>query len=93
LAVGRCSGCGRTGSAARVKNHIISCQEYLALFRSRPAECRDPETEYQCFTAVSQDETSAERRDVRLRERFVEMARLQGIEAQRWRQPRDILED
>ncbi len=94
MPTGRCAGCGFSDSCTKVKGHILGCPEYLALFRKTPERCLDPAAEHARFKA--EDDTSearAERRDQRLSDRFAEMDRLASIQAARWRQPKDILED
>lgn len=44
---GRCSGCGlEDASCSKIRTHVMSCSEYVALFKTTPDDCLDPEDEY-----------------------------------------------
>lgn len=44
---GRCSGCGlEDASCSKIRTHVMSCPQYVALFQSEPQRCLDPEDEY-----------------------------------------------
>jgi hypothetical protein len=93
MAQGRCAGCGYSGSCVQVGTHILTCPDYLELFRNSPDKCLDPEAEYQRHKDEDNSETRAERRDQRLAQRHAEADRLHALEEARWRKPADIFED
>lgn len=94
MAMGRCSGCGLVGSCKKVEIHVLTCPSYLTLFRTEPERCLDPASEQQRYkTHEDTSQARAARRDTRLRHRFAEMDRHQSMQAQRWRTPKDILEE
>lgn len=93
MAVGRCSGCKVTGPRKKIENHVLSCPQYLELFRADPARALDPVTEARRYAQEDTCAARAARRDVRLRERFAEMDAHASAQADRWRVPHDILED
>jgi hypothetical protein len=94
MPAGRCSGCGLNDSARKVALHVLTCSRYLDLFRQDPARCLDPAAEYERYrTEELNPEARAERRDVRLRDRFAELDRQQAVQADRWRTPPDLLDD
>lgn len=91
MAQGRCVGCGHIGSSAQVGIHVLTCLEYLALYRTSPENCLDPETAYQRHRQET-SQARAERRDQRLG-RYEAIDRQHELEAARWKTPADILED
>lgn len=93
MALGRCAGCGRTGSCKKVEVHALTCPQYLELFRTQPERCLDPAAEHDRHKEQNTSEARAAQRDIRLRARFAEMERQQNIQGQRWRKPKDILDD
>jgi len=90
---GRCAGCGFSDACTKVKTHVLSCPDYLALFLRTPELCLDPAAEHARFKAEDTSEARAERRNRRLSDQFAELERLATLQAARWRQPKDILED
>jgi hypothetical protein len=46
MALGRCAGCGKTGSACKIKDHCVQCPPWLALFQEDPRRALDPGAEY-----------------------------------------------
>lgn len=94
MPTGRCAGCGYNGSCKKVKAHILTCPDYLKLFRELPERCLEPAAEHARYkTEEDTSEARAERRDVRLQHRFAELERLQAAQVARWQRPKDILED
>lgn len=94
MPTGRCAGCGFTNSSKKVQVHVLDCSDYLALFRQSPQRCLDPDAEHARYKAEEDNSTArAKRRDRRLQDRFAELERQASIQATRWQQPKDILED
>lgn len=93
MAQGRCAGCGYSASCAQVGSHILTCPDYLALYRADPEKCLGPEAEHQRHKQENTSEAQAERRDRRLGDRYDEMDRLREKEVARWRKPDDLLEE
>lgn len=94
MAAGRCAGCGLIDSSKKVGLHVMMCPQYLALYNSEPDRALDPEAEYERHqTEDNTSEARAERRDVKLRQRFAETHRRQSTQADRFKRPKDILED
>ncbi len=93
MPTGRCAGCGDTGSPRRVQQHIITCNDYAALFSSAPELCIDPVAEYARHRAADTPQARADLRSERLRRRFMELDRQAARQAARWRTPPDILAD
>lgn len=94
MAAGRCAGCGCTDSARKIGLHVMTCPQYIELYRCEPGRCLDPEAEYQRYrTEEDTAEARAHRRHLRLRDSFAETQARQALQAARWRQPRDILDD
>lgn len=94
MPTGRCAGCGRMDADRKVRYHIITCEQYQALFESDPDKALDPAGEYQRFkTEEMNSDARAHRRDGRLSAQFAELSTLQDLQIQRWRTPKDLLED
>lgn len=93
MAIGRCSGCGRTEQSKRVQLHVLTCPDYLALYRESPERCLDPEKEQARHRDEDTVEARAALRDQRLRVRFAEIDTVYQRQAQRWKTPPDILAD
>lgn len=94
MAAGRCAGCGHTDSSTKVRLHIMTCPDYLALYLSEPDRCLDPEAEHHRYrTEDNTSEARADRRDLKLQQRFAEMDRRQSTQVDRWKRPKDLLED
>jgi hypothetical protein len=94
MAAGRCAGCGYTDSRAKANTHVMTCGQFLELFRTAPSRCLDPVAEQIRFKA--EDDTAAardERRDTRLAARFAELETLTARQSNRWATPTDLLED
>lgn len=93
MPLGRCAGCGSSGSDRKIRTHVLSCEDYSALFKTDPERCLDPHAEYLRYKREDDTfEARAVRRDVRLQRRFAEMDRLHSQQAARWRRP-DLLEE
>lgn len=86
---GRCDGCGKTGTVARVAAHIMECPDWQALYAASPALARDPEKAYAAWIAGGRTQAREERKVV-LAER--ESAAHEQADL-RWAVPKDILED
>ena len=93
MSAGRCAGCGHTGSGTHVNHHVLTCPDYLSLFRECPEKCLTPVAEYERHRAMNTSEARAQRRDERLDQRFADLTRRYAHEVGRWTRPRDILED
>ncbi len=93
MAIGRCSGCGRTGQPKKLYPHVLECPDYLALFREDPARCLDPESEQARYRAADTAESRAEKRSERLSVRFAEIDEVYQRQITRWAKPPDILAD
>lgn len=86
MATGRCEGCGRTGSACKIRDHVIQCGDWLAL----PFDHQlDPERSYRQWKAEGKQEARVEHK-AELAGREI---RLRAMADARWVAPRDILED
>lgn len=93
MAAGRCAGCGRTGSAKKIRAHAMTCPQYTELFQSDPGRCLDPEAEHERYrTEDNTSEARALRRHQRLTGSYAELERRQALQSARWRRPKDILE-
>jgi hypothetical protein len=46
MVMGRCSGCGATGSLCRIEKHTPSCPDWLDLFAADPSCALSPREEY-----------------------------------------------
>lgn len=91
---GRCAGCGCTDSVKKIKSHVMTCPQYIELYRSEPSRCLDPEAEYHRHrNDEGTSEARAQRRHLRLTDSFTDMERRQALQAARWRRPKDILDD
>jgi len=94
MPTGRCAGCGYVNSDRRAKLHVVGCSDFLELFENDPDKALDPVTEYQRYKSEElTSDARAQRRDLRLTERFSELSALQDLQARRWTTPKDILED
>lgn len=90
---GRCI-CGLTGSDRKVQLHVLTCVQYLELYRQDPGRCPAPAELHRLHKATHDSSmVRAARRDVRLRQRFVELDRTHVRAAQRWATPADLLAD
>lgn len=94
MPTGRCPGCGTSGSCKKINSHVLTCPDFLRLFREHPERCLHPADEYARYKREEDtSEARAGRRERRLSDRFAEMERIAQIAAARWRRPKDILED
>ncbi len=94
MAMGRCAGCGKTDASRKVQLHALTCPEYLDLYRTDPVRCLDPDAEYARYQAEDNNpEARAERRDIRLRRRFLDTEQANARQAARWATPKDLLDD
>jgi hypothetical protein len=47
MTIGRCAGCGLTNPSCKtVDKHVMTCPEYLTLYRTEPARALKPTDEY-----------------------------------------------
>lgn len=93
MASGRCAGCHKTGSLRTIDTHVNTCEPYLALYRTDPANCPTPAEEYRRHrTEDATPEARALAREQRLTRRFAELNRHQAASTVRWATPPDILE-
>lgn len=92
MASGRCSGCGRTGSAKKIALHIISCPAYIELHRTAPAQCLSPAAEADRHRTDNTQQHRAQLRDERLLARFAALDNEVRVQAERWRTPPDLLD-
>jgi len=86
VATGRCEGCGRTGSASKIREHVVQCGEWLSL----PFDYQlDPERSYRQWKAEGrQEEREGHKAELAGRE-----VQLRAMADARWATPKDILED
>lgn len=92
MSAGRCAGCGETSpSPKKITSHILSCPQYLTLYRTDRERCLSPEAEYKRFQedTSGRDQVKAEN----VRERFLARDRTRARQADRWRTPQDILKE
>jgi len=69
---GRCAGCGKTSPSCKIiKTHIMTCPDYVSLFKEDASRALQPEEEY---VRWSEEENNPEARaiakDIRLTKRF-----------------------
>ncbi len=94
MTIGRCAGCGMVdASCSKVRKHVVTCSEYIALYKRDKAQCLDPTDEYVRWSQnENSDESRAEARTDRLSKRFAELDAKRLEQVGRWK-PRDLLED
>lgn len=63
MALGRCAGCGKTGSACKIKDHCVQCPRWLLLFQQDPARALDPAAEYIRWRDEDKNTERTERRE------------------------------
>jgi hypothetical protein len=85
---GRCAGCGKTGSASRMRRHIADCPDWAALYARSPDAALDPEAEYQRWSACDKEDERGARRE----QQIAQVLRRRAEGHERWRS-RDILAD
>lgn len=74
--------------------HVVTCPSYLALFKTDASKALSPEAEYLRWKEEEDNEDiRAERKDVRLQERFADMDRRRELQKDRWTPPPDLLAD
>lgn len=94
MAAGRCAGCGYTSSTRKTELHVLSCPDYLALYREHPDKALDPAAELvRHQTEEDTREVRAERRGRRLTKRYAELERAYAQQTARFASPPDILDD
>lgn len=94
MAVGRCAGCGKQGSACKVEQHLVSCEKYIALFKNHPERALLPEAEYERYKREDRSpEAKAEAKEQRLHATLVDEDRRRASQEARWATPKDILAD
>jgi len=95
MTAGRCAGCGATdNSCKKIKAHVTTCPDFLALFKTDPSKALPPEAEY---TRWKEEDNTEEQRaiekDKRLQVRFADMDRRRENQKERWSKKKDILAD
>lgn len=92
MSTGRCSGCGETSpSAKKITSHILSCPEYLVLYRTDQARCLNPEAEHKRYQEDTSGRDQIKAQNVR--DQFLVRDRVRARQADRWRTPKDILQE
>lgn len=91
---GRCPGCGLVdASCKKITSHVLHCPDYIALYKSDPDKCLDPESEYLRWRTEDQSvEARAAAKEERLAARFAENDSRRLEQADRWK-PRNLLDD
>lgn len=90
---GRCAGCGFSSpSCKKVQAHVLSCPDYLALYKSNPAAALTPEQEYERWKLEEDSPESRELRRRKLHAHYREQAD-QKLARQRSRWQKDDRED
>lgn len=90
MSAGRCAGCGKVSQSCKViKNHIIGCPDWKALYLRDPARALEPEAEYRRW----QDEDVDAEREDRKAQASAEAAQQRAAMADRFRTPPDPLEE
>lgn len=87
---GRCPGCGTTGPEAKITSHTAGCAKFARLYREDPDRAAlSPADEYKRWREQDKDsETSA-----RIAGKVAATDAARAVTADRFRTPRDILED
>lgn len=89
MAQGRCAGCGKLGSACKIKDHCVQCPPWLLLFQRDPAAALDPAAEYIRW----RDEDKATERTTRRELTVVTTDASRAASLARFATPPDILAD
>lgn len=94
MTAGRCAGCGKvSNSCSQIRTHVLSCPDYIALYKADSAKALDPEAELIRFNAEeNSDEARAEAKGERLTRRFAELDARRIEQTERWK-PKDLLAD
>ena len=88
----QCPGCMKLASCREVRYHILTCGEYLDLFKSEPDECIDPERYLRERQAENKDEdVKEERRAKRYEKHLQQVAAEISFDKERWATPPDPL--
>jgi hypothetical protein len=74
-----------------VQLHIVTCPNYAARFHAQAA-LPDPVQALAEYRNANTSETRALARDLRLRDRFLELDRRQTAQRARWAAPADLLD-
>lgn len=95
MTAGRCAGCGvMDNSCKKIKSHVLTCPDYLEVFKSDPAKALPPEEEWVRWqNEDNSDEARAVAKEIRLTKRFAEMDAKREAQSERWQKPKDILDD
>lgn len=94
MAQGRCAGCGKTGTSCKgMKNHIMSCPEYIQLYQKDPSKALEPGPEFARWQREeNSEEARAEAKDKRLAARFAALDVKRDKQSSRWATPPDLLD-
>lgn len=87
MSAGRCAGCGKSSSSCKaIEKHVMTCPEFIALYKADPAAALDPEQEYVRYRdETDHDAVRAENRDARLSARIAEVDVQRDKQEARWR--------
>jgi hypothetical protein len=87
MSAGRCAGCGKTDpSCKKIKTHVMSCPDFIELYKQNPEAALDPEAEFTRHK-LEQDDTKEERRDTRIAGLRKEGAAKVAVQQGRWVEP------
>lgn len=89
MSQGRCPGCGETGPAAEVLVHTYGCSKFAKLYREHREQALSPVAEYRRWREQEKD---AEQQ-ARVAAKVESGAAGRAVMADRFRTPKDILED
>jgi len=94
MAQGRCAGCGLIdNSSTKIRQHVVSCPDYLKLFKTTPERALEPAAEFVRWQAEDNTkEQRAEAKDTRLAKKFAELDQRRVNQVARWVTPPDILD-
>jgi hypothetical protein len=95
VAHGRCAGCALVDSnSKKVLRHVLTCPDYLSLYKRDPSRALDPEPEYERWQREeNSDEARALLREERLQKRFAALDEKREAQVGRWATPPDPLDD
>lgn len=85
---GRCAGCQETGPLRKMERHVSQCEQWALLYREGKHPL-DPAAEQ----ARWESEDKAAERAAQVEKSIAEVDAYRAAQAERFKRPRDILED
>lgn len=91
MSAARCAGCGEVGPCHQVRDHVLRCPAYVALYREQPEKALAPEAEWERWREEDRDAEQSAARSETLERVFARLDAKREAQFSRWT-TRDLLE-